>query len=454
MSCLPEMLNRVPPQSIEAEMSALGSMMVSVLALETGTGIVQPKHFYRPANQTILEALIGLSEKNSAIDLITLTEELRILGKLEEVGGTEYLMACVDSVPTAANVEHYCRIVEQKAILRQLIALGTEMVATASVDDGTETDKILADIESKVFSVARAQQTKDPLQTASELWKIIEDAQAGNYGVPIGLRPLAEHSVAMFPGDLILIGGRPFMGKSTLAMQLLEHVADQGRGAAMLSYEMSDLQIMMRKAARDTGINVKRMLSPNGIGDDDWSLIANSLNDSTQSKVIIEDAAGWDMRQVASRCRRLVREGVEIIGLDYLQLIEPHNERLSIREHISQVTRACKNLARSLRIPFVLLSQLSRAVESRPDARPTMADLKESGSIEADADVIYFPWHKKIPDKEARPLVTPCEIIIPKHRMLGDGCAKCGFHGQRFEFVEAPADEAEVGQAPPEWGLG
>ena len=443
---LEAVLKRVPPQNIEAEMSVLGSMMIDRGALDKGMEGLRVEDFYRPTHEDIFDALGALAHDGAPVDLITLQEELRKRGKLEDCGGTEYLMALVDSVPTAANVDYYAKIVSDKAALRRLISVAQEILAEAAIDGQASALDILASAESKILSVARnitsGRQTTE--QIVHEVWDMLERASRGELGVPIGLKPLAQQSVVMLPGDLIVIGGRPGTGKTALACQLVDSASFEGWPGALVSLEMSPAQLKMREMACMTGIPTRKMLG--GVLDgEDWSVLGGACNSiiSQENPMQIIDAVDWDMHRIAACCRRLVAEGVKVIAIDYLQIIKPHNPRQDLREHVTDVSRMCKALARSLTVPILLLSQLSRRVEQRDDRRPTMGDLRESGGIEAEADLIWLLWRKPLDKGERKPLIEQCEIIVPKGRMVGTGLARCGFDGRSFEFVDIPRpDEA------------
>lgn len=437
---------KIPPQSLEAEQSVLGSMMLEPTALEKGLDILQTEDFYRPAHQAIFFALAELARRNEPVDLITVQEELRSTGKLDDSGGTEYLMTLADSVPTAANVEYYARIVERKAILRNLIATGTEIISAAYEEENEDIDLVLAQAEESILKVgqrrcgSRGRFMPDVYQ---ELYYKL-DQLPQQYSIPIGMKSLAYHCIGLGRKELIVIGARPRIGKSAFAMQLLQHAAAHGFPAAIISCEMTEEQFALRELAKHSGVHLKQIFTGN-IQDVHVSRIANAVGKLVRYPVYFEQANGWDMRRIASACRRLVSAGVKVIAIDHMQVIEPKNPRAPRREQLGQISRDCKTLAVNLDVPIIALSQLSRRVDDRADSVPGLADLKESGDIEANADVVMMLW-RPLNDENDRTLgQTDAKINIAKARMLPPAMVTCKFEGRRFQFIDVTEDYGDPG---------
>lgn len=444
-------INRIPPQNLDAEQSTLGSMMIEKTALEKGLEILRAEDFYRPTHQQIFDALASLAEQDEPVDLITLQEELRRLGKLEDCGGTEYLMALVDSVPTAANVEHYARIVEEKSILRKLIAAGTEIIGMASNED--EPVDVLTDrAERLIFNVAQRRigeffQPITPLIDKTWDWidKRYHDKGEAS-GVSTGFTKLDHMTSGLQPSDFVIIAARPSMGKTALALDMAVNAAVKIRQTvAIFSIEMSAEQLVQRMMCAKARANAHR-LRTGYFQDEEWDRLAKAANELWDAPIYIDDTTDMTHMAMRAKCRRLKAEhGLGLIVVDYLQLMRSHRNIDNRVQEISEIARGLKSLAREMRVPVIALSQLSRAVEKREDKRPMLSDLRESGSIEAEADMVmmlYRPDYyviKEVEDTESvsgrdgsrfdadSRHVEPTEIIIAKHRNGPTGTVKIGF---------------------------
>lgn len=444
-------MDRVPPQNLEAEQSTLGSMMLERSALEKGIEMLRSEDFYRPSHQEIFDALISLSERDEPADLITLQEELRKRGKLEDVGSTEYLMALVDSVPTAANIEHYAKIVEQKSMLRKLISAGSQIIGM-SYDESQDVETITDQAERLVFQVAQRRigeffQPITPLVMQTWEWidrRYHEKGEAS--GVPTGFTKLDHMTSGFQPNDFVIIAARPSMGKTSLALDFAVNAATKSKQTvAVFSLEMSAEQLVQRMVCAKARANAHR-LRTGYFQDEEWDRLAKASSELWDAPIYIDDTTDMSAMAMRAKCRRLKSEhGLGMIVVDYLQLMRSHRNIDNRVQEISEIARGLKSLAREMQVPVLALSQLSRAVERREDKRPMLSDLRESGSIEAEADMVmmlYRPDYytvREVEDTEAisgrdgsafdpnKRNIEVTEIIIGKHRNGPTGTVKIGF---------------------------
>jgi len=444
-------LDRIPPQNLEAEQSTLGSMMIDRSALEKGIERLRAEDFYRLAHQQVFDALVSLSERDEPADLITLQEELRKRNKLDEVGGTEYLMALVDTVPTAANLDHYAKIVEQKSILRRLIAAGTEIVGM-SYDETQDIDSVTDRAERLIFGVAQRRigeyfQPITPL--VMQTWEWIDrryHEKGVASGVPTGFTKLDHITSGLQPNDFVIIAGRPSMGKTSLALDVAVHAATKSKQTvAVFTLEMSAEQLVQRMVCAKARANAHR-LRTGYFQDEEWDRLAKASSELWDASIYIDDTTDMTAMAMRAKCRRLKAEhGLGLVVVDYLQLMRSHRNIENRVQEISEIARGLKSLARELEVPVLALSQLSRAVEKREDKRPMLSDLRESGSIEAEADMVmmlYRPSYYKnreISDTEAvagrdgssydpaERNIEVTEVLIAKHRNGPTGTVKIGF---------------------------
>ncbi|MDO8587029.1 MAG: replicative DNA helicase [Armatimonadota bacterium] len=453
-------LDRVPPQNIEAEQSTLGSMMLDRAAIEKAGEILRQEDFYRTAHQVIYDALWSLAERDEAVDLITIQEEMRRRGKLEAVGGTEYLMALLDSVPTAANVEYYAKIVEEKSIRRRLIEAATEVIGYAHSQD-EDIDALADRAEQIVFAVAqrRLGRSFSPLATlVSEAWDTIERRyQEGKAisGLETGFEALDYMTSGLQPSDLVIIAGRPSMGKTALALNIATHAAIRKKmPVAIFSVEMSSEQLALRMLCSQAHMDSHRLRSGR-IHDTEWKPLGEATEILSQAPIFIDDSSDITPMAMRAKCRRLRAEhGLGMVVVDYLQLVRWHRTIENRVQEISEIARSLKGLARELKVPVVVGSQLSRAVERREEHRPMLSDLRESGSIEAEADVVAMIYRESYyKHKEGREqgetvdddihAVDEAEIIIAKQRNGPTGTVRLAFLPQYACFQNLERDRTE-----------
>ena len=433
-------LERLPPHNLDAEQSLLGSLLIDRDAIIRVAAFVKPEDFYAPANGTVYRAVLDLYNRREPTDVVTLTDELGRRDQLEAVGGAAYLSALVSAVPTAVHVEYYGRIVERTATLRRLIDAGTQIV-TIGYRDGVETEDALDAAERAVFEVSQKRQTKDFVAVADVLDRFfdqidyLQQHRGEVVGVGTGFADLDQLLGGLQRSDLVIVAARPSMGKTSLALGLAHGAAiAHGKTVGVFSLEMSAEQLVQRLLAMETGVDAHR-LRLGQIDDTEWDRISRAFGRLAEARVFIDDQAAASVMDVRSKARRLQAEhGLDLLVVDYLQLMTGRRSENRVQE-ISEISRGLKGLARELNIPVVALSQLSRAVETRADHRPMLSDLRESGSIEQDADVVLFIYRedKYEEDSDKRGIA---EIIVAKHRNGPVGSVNLRFFERTARFAD------------------
>lgn len=414
-------MERVPPQNIEAEQAVLGAVLLEKDALTAAAEIVIPEDFYRQSHQRLFRVMLDLSEKNEPVDLVTLTAELTDRKLLEEIGGVTYLTDLVGAVPTAANVEYYAHIIEEKAILRKLIQTATHIASTGYA--GTEeVSDIIAEAEKRILSISDRRTSdgfisiKDVLMDAFERIEYLHEHQGQISGIPSGYPDLDRMTSGFQNSDLIIVAARPSVGKTAFALNIAQNVAARsGEPVAIFSLEMSATQLVQRMLCAESNIDSHKFRT-GMMDDDDWEKLTMAIGTLSEAPIYIDDSAGTTIYDIRGKCRRLKAErGIGMVLIDYLQLINSRGGRESRQQEISEISRALKGLARELDCPIMALSQLSRGVEQRQDKRPMLSDLRESGSIEQDADIVAFLYREDYYDPETDKQ-NIIEIIIGKQR--------------------------------------
>lgn len=437
-----QMIDRVPPHNNEAEQSVIGAIFLEPQALITAAELLMPEDFYRMAHEKIFRTMIILSDKGQAIDVVTVTEELSAKKELEDVGGISYLMEIANSVPTAANIVHYARIVEEKALLRRLIR-----VATSIVEDGyareDEVEALLAEAEKKMMEVSNRKNAgdfrhiKDVLVETYDSIELLHTKKGDVTGIPTGFRDLDKITAGFQRNDLIIVAARPSVGKTAFALNVAQNVATKtDENVAIFSLEMGAEQLVMRMLCAEGNIDAQ-VLRTGALEAEDWRKLTMAMGSLSNAGIFIDDSPGIRVNDIRSKCRRLQQEhGLGMIMIDYMQLIagsgsKPGENR---QQEVSEISRSLKSLARELKVPVVALSQLSRGVEQRQDKRPMMSDLRESGSIEQDADIVSFLYREDYYDKETENQ-NMIEIIIAKQRNGPTGTVTLAFAKEYNKFV-------------------
>ncbi len=437
-----QMIDRIPPHNNEAEQSVIGAIFLEPQALITAAELLMPEDFYRVAHQKIFQTMISLSDKGQAIDVVTVTEELSAKKELEDVGGISYLSEIANSVPTAANIVHYARIVEEKALLRRLIR-----VATSIVEDGyareDEVEALLSEAEKKMMEVSNRKNAgdfrhiKDVLVETYDNIELLHTRKGDVTGIPTGFRDLDKITAGFQRNDLIIVAARPSVGKTAFALNVAQNVATKtDENVAIFSLEMGAEQLVMRMLCAEGNIDAQ-VLRTGALEAEDWRKLTMAMGSLSNAGIFIDDSPGIRVNDIRSKCRRLQQEhGLGMIMIDYMQLIvgsgsKPGENR---QQEVSEISRSLKSLARELKVPVVALSQLSRGVEQRQDKRPMMSDLRESGSIEQDADIVSFLYREDYYDKETENQ-NMIEIIIAKQRNGPTGTVTLAFAKEYNKFV-------------------
>jgi replicative DNA helicase len=441
--------HRLPPQSLEGEMSVLGGVLLENEALNRALEILRPEDFYRDSHRKIFSSLIDLSEKNEPADLVTLTAALQQRGDLEAIGGSSYLATLVDYVPTAANIVYYCRLVKEKALSRQLIRVATEIATRgyecadveADLDWAEKSIFELADSKLKASYFSTREIMKDTFKAIEKLYNRKELIT----GIPTGFTDLDVMTAGLQGGDLVIIAGRPSMGKTAFCLNVVEHATLREEGvspALIFSLEMSKEQLVQRMLCSVSRVDASRLRTGH-LGDSDWPKLTRGAGLLSEAPIFIDDTPSISVLELRAKARRLKAEhNLGLIVVDYLQLMQGRNSE-SRQQEISEISRSLKALAKELNVPVVALSQLNRSLENRTDKRPIMADLRESGAIEQDADVIMFVYRESVYCEACRRRDNSCdkghdrdaEIIIGKQRNGPIGTVHMTFRGEftRFE---------------------
>ncbi|MGE7186341.1 replicative DNA helicase [Peribacillus sp. NPDC006672] len=433
--------DRVPPQNIEAEQAVLGAIFLEPSSLTVTSEVLIPEDFYRSSHQKIFNVMIKLNDEGKAVDLITVTEELAAAKNLEEVGGVSYLSELAGSVPTAANIEYYARIVEEKSLLRRLIRTATN-IAQEGYSREDEVEELLGEAEKTIMEVAQRknsgafQNIKDVLVRTYDNIEVLTTRKGDVTGIPTGFAELDRMTAGFQRNDLIIVGARPSVGKTAFALNIAQNVATKTEeNVAIFSLEMGAEQLVMRMLCAEGNINAQN-LRTGSLTDEDWRKLTMAMGSLSNAGIYIDDTPGVRIGEIRSKCRRLKQEhGLGMILIDYLQLIQGDGRSGDNRQQeVSEISRSLKALARELEVPVIALSQLSRGVEQRQDKRPMMSDIRESGSIEQDADIVAFLYRDDYYDKESENK-NIIEIIIAKQRNGPVGTVSLAFVKEYNKFV-------------------
>lgn len=440
---------RVPPQNIEAEQAVLGAMLIDKEAIAKATEVLSADDFYREAHRVIFSAMLELYNKNEAVDMVTVTEIFKRDNKLEDIGGIAYITSLANVVLTAANVKYHAEIVAEKSVLRQLVRVSTEIAAMgyeANEDVGT----LLDTAESRILEISNRKKKNDFTAINDILMDSVQSIESllqnkgGLTGLPAGFADLDKLTSGLHPSDFIILAARPSMGKTALALNIVQNVAlrahkvigGEPRSVAFFSLEMSKEQLVNRMLCAEAGIDSQR-LRVGEMHDEDWTHLWDACDTMSRAKIYIDDTAGITAMDMRSRARRLKAEhGLDLIVVDYLQLMQGSGKRNNSgdrQQEVSEISRSLKALARELDVPVLALSQLSRSVESRQVKRPMLSDLRESGSLEQDADIVAFLYREDYYNPETENKHT--ELIIAKHRNGPVDTVNLFFQKQFTKFV-------------------
>ena len=453
-------LRKLPPQSLDAEMSILGGILIDNDAINRVLEALTAEDFYRESHRKIFQAMMRLSDLREPCDLITMSEMLRKQGELEEVGGASYLATLVDYVPTAANISYYCKIVKEKSINRRLISVATEIV-TLGYDEQSDVNDLLDLAQKNIYEISENKlrpqyvPVQAVLKEAFMILKTLHDRKEHITGTPTGYVDLDHMTAGFQPGDLVIIAARPSMGKTTLALNIAEYASADPHNkkkvaSVIFSLEMGKEQLVMRFLASIAKVDFGRMRTGHFL-DSDWPRLTRAAGILHDSKIFIDDSPAISILELRSKCRRLKSEhDIGLIIIDYLQLMRGGANPESRQQEISEISRSLKALAKELGVPVIALSQLNRELEKRADKRPMMSDLRESGAIEQDADVIMFVYREAVYCEHCRKRDNSCtqnhdrsaELIIGKQRNGAIGTVNLAFFGEhtRFENLSERSD--------------
>lgn len=435
-------LDKVPPQNLDAEMAVLGSMLLDEEAIATGVEILDKNYFYKDTHQKIFQTISGLYAANKAVDLITLTDALKREGILDAIGGVSYLTALANSVPTSANIGHYVQIVKEKSILRTLINNATRIVSLCYESDGNVAE-VVDNAEKFIFEVSerKAQGSylhlKEIVKDTIETIDILYRKKAHVTGIPSGYIDFDIKTAGLQDSDLIVVAGRPSMGKSSFALGIIEHAGVIEKiPTAIFSLEMSKEQLVQRMLCSHAKVDAQKVRT-GYLATSDWPRLTAAAGKLSEAPIFIDDTPGISVMELRAKARRLKsQQDIKLIVLDYMQLMRGSSGMESRQQEISEISRSLKALARELNVPVVAISQLSRAVESRTDHRPQLSDLRESGAIEQDADVVVLllreEYYTQTSDNQGI-----AEVIIAKQRNGPVGSMKLAFIKEytRFENI-------------------
>ncbi|MFJ7725860.1 replicative DNA helicase [Neobacillus sp. NPDC097160] len=433
--------DRMPPQNIEAEQAVLGAIFLEPSALTLASEVLIPEDFYRASHQKIFHVMLHLNDQGKAVDLVTVTEELAAAKLIEDIGGVSYLSDLAGSVPTAANIEYYARIVEEKSLLRRLIRTATD-IASDGYSREDEVEALLSEAEKNIMAVAQRKNAgafhniKDVLVRTYDNIEEMHNRVGDITGISTGFAELDRMTAGFQRNDLIIVGARPSVGKTAFALNIAANVATKtSENVAIFSLEMGAEQLVMRMLCSEGNIDAQR-LRTGSLTDEDWGKLTMAMGSLSNSGIFIDDTPGVRISEIRSKCRRLQQEhGLGMILIDYLQLILGSGRSGENRQQeVSEISRSLKQLARELKVPVIALSQLSRGVEQRQDKRPMMSDIRESGSIEQDADIVAFLYRDDYYDKESENK-NIIEIIIAKQRNGPTGTVSLAFVKEYNKFV-------------------
>jgi replicative DNA helicase len=434
-------LGRIPPHDIEAEQAVIGSMLTDKDAIMAAVEVLKEEDFYREDNKQIYSAILNLYNRAEPVDIITLKRELESMKKLEAVGGLEYIAELPDKVPTTANVEQYIKIVEEKSALRALIKTANELI-TLGYDQTQEIEDILDTAEHKIFNVIQNRNQKgyssikDILVDSFTQLEQLYNQKQHITGVPTGFADLDFITAGLHPSDLVIVAARPAMGKSAFALNIAANAAVRANTpVAIFSLEMSKEQMTNRILCSEAMVDSNKVRTGK-VDDEDWQKLAEASGELSQAQIFIDDTPGISVMEIRAKCRKMkLEKNIGMVVIDYIQLVQGSNRKGGSREQeISEISRSLKILAKEISVPVIALSQLSRSVEQRPDHRPMLSDLRESGAIEQDADIVMFLYRDDYYNENSEKK-NIAEVILAKHRAGSTGTVELLWLGNYTKFA-------------------
>ncbi len=441
-----ETIGRIPPHNIEAEQAVLGCMLLDADIIPTVTELIRSEDFYREDHREICEAILDITEKAGPVDIITVSEQLQLRGTLEQTGGLDYLATIAGAVPTTANARHYTKIVEEKSLLRKLIKASSE-IAAMSFDASDEAVYVLDKAEKSIFDILQKRSAqgfthiKDVLLDTFNRLEELYNSKSYITGIPTGFTDLDLKTAGLQNSDLILIAARPGMGKTAMALNIAQYAAVQKHvPVAIFNLEMSKDQLVNRMLSSEVMVDSQKMRTGK-LEDADWNKIAQALAPLSEAPIYIDDTPGVSVMDIRAKCRRLkLEKNLGLVVIDYLQLMQGRGRSENRQQEVSEISRSLKILAKELNVPVVTMSQLSRGPESRNDHRPMLSDLRESGAIEQDADIVMFLYRDDYYNAETEKK-NIAEVIIAKHRNGSTGTVELRWFGEYTKFANLKRDE-------------
>ncbi|KHD86976.1 MAG: DNA helicase [Bdellovibrio sp. ArHS] len=450
------MSTRIPPQNIEAEQSILGGLMLDREALDQVGDILVAEDFYKPGHQKIFNAIKDLHSKNQPVDIITVTNTLQGEGTMEMAGGPEYLISLLDKTISAANITTHAKIVKDKATLRKLIQVNSSLIERAYDQDFADVESFVDQAESEIFKVGEAKTNtglvgsmeivRSSIKKLEELYK----NQVEVTGLATGFKRLDEMTAGLHPGEMTIIAARPSMGKTAFSLNIAQHVALKlKKTVAYFSLEMGKESMMMRMLAAEAKVGLGSLRNGR-VSDSEWPRLIHAASLLSEASIFIDDTPGVSPFEIRSKARRLKAEhGLDLIMIDYLQLMSMKQKMSSREQEVAEISKSLKAIAKELQIPVIALAQLNRGVEGRTEKKPMLSDLRESGSIEQDADVIMMLYRDDYYDKENPDKQGHAEVIVGKQRNGATGPVKMRFDAQYNRFRDAEPEERNINSMPP-----
>jgi replicative DNA helicase len=441
-----EDFGRTPPQDVAAEQSVLGGMMLSKDAIADVIEQVRGVDFYRPAHEMVFEAILDLYGRGEPADAVTVAAELGRRGELGRVGGAAYLHTLISSVPTAANAGYYAEIVRERAILRRLVDAGTKIVQLGYAAGGGDADDLVNQAQAEVYAVTERRSSEDYVPLAETIEATINEIEISEgrgdemIGVPTGFTDLDTLTNGLHPGQMIVMAARPAMGKSTAALDIARSCSiKHGRASVIFSLEMSRTEITMRLLSAEASVNLQHMRKGT-MREEDWTKLARTMGRVSEAPLFIDDSPNMSLMEIRAKCRRLKqRHDLKLVIIDYLQLMTSGKRVESRQQEVSEFSRALKLLAKEIEVPVIAVSQLNRGPETRTDKKPAMSDLRESGSIEQDADMVILLHREDAYDRES-PRAGEADFIVAKHRNGPTANITVAFQGHFSRFVDMAHD--------------
>ena len=438
--------DRTPPQDLDAERCVLGGMMISKDAIADVVEQIRGTDFYRPAHEVVYDAIIDLYGRGEPADAITVADELTKRGEIQRIGGAPYLHTLISSVPTAANAGYYARIVRERSVLRKLVEAGTRIVQLGYGTDGGDVDEIVNNAQAEVYAVTERRSSEDYMILGDIIGGAVDEIEAaghrgeGMIGVPTGFSDLDRLTNGLHPGQMIVPRrARPAIGKSTMGIDIVRSASiKHDMTSVVFSLEMSRNEITMRLLSAEARVHLQKLRNGQ-MGEDDWAKIAATMGKISEAPLFIDDSPNMSLMEIRAKCRRLKQKhDLKLVVIDYLQLMSSGKRVESRQQEVSEFSRALKLLAKELEVPVIAISQLNRGAEQRTDKRPQMSDLRESGSIEQDADIVILLHREDAYEKES-PRAGEADLIVAKHRNGPTDTLVVAFQGHYSRFVDMQA---------------